>query len=253
MSYFNNNGSKFSKETFISHLIELRNRIIKAGISVVVLFFCLVYWAPDIFKILSKPLIQNLPKDGKLVVIDITGSFFVPLKLTMLVAFIIALPFVLYQIWAFIVPGLYIREKRLIIPLVISSYLLFLLGIMFSYFIVFPAIFRIMAHYNAPLGAEMMTDIDNYLSFILTTFISFGLTFEVPIVVFLLVYVNALNVKKLQEIRPYVIISAFIISAIVTPPDIFSQLILAIPLIILYEIGIFISRIFIKKTNNFMV
>jgi sec-independent protein translocase protein TatC len=236
-----------TEETFISHLVELRDRIIRAGLAVIVVFIGLVYWAPDIFRLLARPLMQNLPKDGKMIVTDVTGSFFVPMKVTMLVAFVIALPIVLYQIWAFVAPGLYQHEKKLVGPLVGSSYTLFLCGMAFAYFVVFPTIFRVMAHYNAPLGAEMTTDIDNYLSFVLTMFIAFGVTFEVPIVVVLLVRMNVVTLKKLKEIRPYVIVGAFVISAVVTPPDVFSQLILAIPLIVLYEAGIIAARLIVGK------
>jgi sec-independent protein translocase protein TatC len=236
-----------TEETFISHLVELRDRIIRAGLAVIVVFVGLVYWAPDIFRLLARPLMMNLPKDGKMIVTDVTGSFFVPMKVTMLVAFVIALPIVLYQIWAFVAPGLYQHEKKLVGPLVGSSYTLFLRGMAFAYFVVFPTIFRVMAHYNAPLGAEMTTDIDNYLSFVLTMFIAFGVTFEVPIVVVLLVRMNVLTIKKLKEIRPYVIVGAFVISAVVTPPDVFSQLILAIPLVILYEAGIIAARLIVGK------
>ncbi|MDE1180652.1 twin-arginine translocase subunit TatC [Paraburkholderia sp.] len=239
--------SEGTEETFISHLVELRDRIIRAGIAVIVVFVSLVYWAPDIFRLLARPLMANLPKDGKMIVTDVTGSFFVPMKVTMLVAFVIALPIVLYQIWAFVAPGLYQHEKKLVVPLVGSSYVLFLCGMAFAYFVVFPTIFRVMAHYNAPLGAEMTTDIDNYLSFVLTMFLAFGVTFEVPIVVVLLVRMNILTVKKLREIRPYVIVGAFVISAVVTPPDVFSQLILAVPLIVLYEAGIIAARLIVGK------
>jgi sec-independent protein translocase protein TatC len=236
-----------TEETFISHLVELRDRIIRAGLAVIVVFVGLVYWAPDIFRLLARPLMQNLPKDGKMIVTDVTGSFFVPMKVTMMVAFVIALPVVLYQIWAFVAPGLYQHEKKLVVPLVGSSYTLFLCGMAFAYFVVFPTIFRVMAHYNAPLGAEMNTDIDNYLSFVLTMFLAFGVTFEVPIVVVLLVRMNVLTIKKLKEIRPYVVVGAFVISAVVTPPDVFSQLILAIPLIVLYEAGIIAARLIVGK------
>jgi sec-independent protein translocase protein TatC len=236
-----------TEETFISHLVELRDRIIRAGIAVIVVFVGLVYWAPDIFKLLARPLMMNLPADGKLIVTDVTGSFFVPMKVTMMVAFVIALPVVLYQIWAFIAPGLYQHEKKLVAPLVGSSYTLFLCGMAFAYFVVFPTIFRVMAHYNAPLGAAMNTDIDNYLSFVLTMFLAFGVTFEVPIVVVLLVRMGLLTVKKLRQIRPYVVVGAFVVSAVVTPPDVFSQLILAVPLILLYEAGIIAARLIVGK------
>ena len=235
------------EETFISHLVELRNRLIRAGASVIVVFIGLVYWAPDIFRLLARPLLENMPKGGRMIVTDVTGSFFVPMKVTMLVALVIALPIVLYQVWAFVAPGLYQHEKRLIGPLVGSSYVLFLCGMSFAYFVVFPTIFRVMAHYNAPLGAEMSTDIDNYLSFALSMFLAFGVTFEVPIVVVLLVRMGVVSLKKLREVRPYVIVGAFVISAVVTPPDVFSQLILAVPLIVLYEAGIIAARVFIGK------
>jgi len=235
------------EETFISHLVELRNRLIRAGASVIVVFVGLVYWAPDIFRLLARPLLENMPKGGRMIVTDVTGSFFVPMKVTMLVALVIALPIVLYQVWAFVAPGLYQHEKRLIGPLVGSSYVLFLCGMSFAYFVVFPTIFRVMAHYNAPLGAEMSTDIDNYLSFAFSMFLAFGVTFEVPIVVVLLVRMGVVSLKKLREVRPYVIVGAFVISAVVTPPDVFSQLILAVPLIVLYEAGIIAARVFIGK------
>jgi len=246
-----NNGSEsdspFGEESFISHLIELRNRLIRAGLAVIIVFVGLVYWAPDIFRLLARPLLQNLPSDGKMIVTDVTGSFFVPMKVTMMVAFVIALPVVLYQIWAFVAPGLYQHEKKLVVPLVGSSYLLFLCGMAFAYFVVFPTIFRVMAHYNAPLGAEMNTDIDNYLSFALTMFLCFGVTFEVPIIVVLVVRMGFVELKKLKEIRPYIVVGAFIISAVVTPPDVMSQLILAVPLILLYEVGMIAARFFVPK------
>jgi sec-independent protein translocase protein TatC len=235
------------EETFMSHLIELRDRIIRAGVSVIVVFIGLVYWAPNIFRLLARPLMQNLPKDGKMIVTDVTGSFFVPMKVTMMVALVIALPVVLYQIWAFIAPGLYQHEKKLVVPLVGSSYALFLCGMAFAYFVVFPTIFRVMAHYNAPLGAQMTTDIDNYLSFVLTMFLAFGVTFEVPIVVVILNKMGFVTLKKLKQVRPYVIVGAFVISAVVTPPDVFSQLILAVPLVLLYEVGIVAARLIVGK------
>jgi sec-independent protein translocase protein TatC len=242
--------SKPAEDTFISHLVELRDRVIRAGAAVLVVFVCLIYWAPDIFHLLARPLLDNLPKDGKMIVTDVTGSFFVPMKVTMMVALIIALPVVLYQLWAFVAPGLYAHEKRLVMPLVSSSYLLFLCGMSFAYFLVFPTIFRVMAHYNAPLGAQMSTDIDKYLSFALTTFLAFGMTFEVPIVVVLLVRMGVLTIKKLKQIRPYVVVGAFIVAAVVTPPDVFSQLILAVPLIVLYEAGIIAARLVVGKDKE---
>ena len=153
------------QESFLSHLFELRDRVIKAGLAIIIVFVGLVYWAPDIFHLFAQPLLQALPVGGKMIVTDVTGSFFVPMKVTMLVAFIVALPVVMYQLWAFIAPGLYNHERKLILPLVVSSYSLFIIGMAFAYFLVFPTVFKFMASYNAPLGAEMSTDIDNYLSF----------------------------------------------------------------------------------------
>ena len=242
--------SQPAEDTFISHLVELRDRVIRAGGAVLAVFVCLVYWAPNIFHLLARPLLDNLPVGGKMIVTDVTGSFFVPMKVTMMVALVIALPVVLYQLWAFVAPGLYAHEKRLVMPLVGSSYALFLAGMSFAYFLVFPTIFRVMAHYNAPLGAQMSTDIDKYLSFALTTFLAFGATFETPIVVVLLVGMGVLTIKKLKKIRPYVVVGAFIVAAVVTPPDVFSQLILAVPLILLYEVGIVAARIFIGKDKE---
>jgi sec-independent protein translocase protein TatC len=230
-------------QTYLSHLVELRRRLVRAGTAVIVAFVGLVYWAPDIFRLLARPLMQNLPEGGKLIVTDISGSFFVPMKVTMLVAFLIALPCVMYELWAFVAPGLYRNERKLIGPLIGSSYVLFLCGMAFAYFVVFPTIFRVMAHYNAPLGAEMTTDINNYLSFVMTMFIAFGVTFEVPVVVVILTRIGVVSVAKLQQIRPYVIVAAFVIAAAVTPPDVFSQLILAVPLIVLFEAGLIAARL----------
>jgi sec-independent protein translocase protein TatC len=240
-------ASEGLQETFISHLVELRDRIIKAALAIIIIFMSLVYWAPEIFHLFAQPLLAALPSGGKMIVTDITGSFFVPMKVTMLVAFVIALPVVMYQLWAFIAPGLYTHERRLILPLVVSSYSLFIIGMSFAYFLVFPTVFKFMAHYNAPLGAEMLTDIDNYLSFAMTTFLAFGITFEVPVVVVVLVRMGVVPLAKLREIRPYVIVGAFVIAAVVTPPDILSQLLLAVPMSLLYELGLFIARFYEKK------
>lgn len=232
-----------SETSFLSHLVELRARVVRAGVAVLIVFFGLVYWAPEIFRLLARPLMANLPRGGKMIFTDITGSFFVPMKVTMLVALVIALPIVLYQIWAFVAPGLYQHERKLVMPLVGSSYLLFLSGMSFAYFLVFPTIFRVMARYNAPLGAQMSTDVDKYLSFVLNMFLAFGITFEVPVVVVLLVRAGILDIGKLKEFRPYVIVGAFVVSAVITPPDVLSQLLLAIPLVLLYEIGILYARL----------
>jgi sec-independent protein translocase protein TatC len=247
-----NNTSEDSglQESFLSHLFELRDRIIKSALAIIVVFVCLVYWAPDIFHLFAQPLLKALPAGGKMIVTDVTGSFFVPMKVTMLAAFIIALPVVMYQLWAFIAPGLYLHERKLILPLVISSYTLFIIGMAFAYFLVFPTVFKFMASYNAPLGAEMSTDIDNYLSFAMTTFLAFGITFEVPVVVVVLVRMGMVPLSKLREIRPYVIVGAFVISAVVTPPDVLSQLLLATPMVVLYELGLMVARLYVPKPKE---
>ena len=247
-----NNSTQDSglQETFLSHLFELRDRVIKSVLAIIVVFLCLVYWAPDIFHWFAQPLLEALPAGGKMIVTDVTGSFFVPMKVTMLVAFLIALPVVMYQLWAFIAPGLYLHERKLILPLVVSSYTLFIIGMAFAYFLVFPTVFKFMASYNAPLGAEMSTDIDNYLSFAMTTFLAFGITFEVPVVVVVLVRMGMVSLAKLKEIRPYVIVGAFVIAAIVTPPDVLSQLLLAVPMTLLYELGLLIARFYVPKSSD---
>jgi len=237
------------QETFLSHLFELRDRLIKSVAALLVVFLGLVYWAPDIFHLFSKPLLDALPNGGRMIVTDVTGSFFVPMKVTMLVAFLGALPVIMYQLWAFIAPGLYNHERKLILPIVTSSYILFVTGMAFAYFLVFPTVFQFMAHYNAPLGADMATDIDKYLSFAMTTFLAFGLTFEVPVVVVVLVKLGMVRIKKLKEIRPYIIVGAFVIAAVVTPPDVLSQLLLAIPLCLLYELGILVARFYEPKLD----
>jgi sec-independent protein translocase protein TatC len=247
-----NNSTEDSgmQETFLSHLFELRDRVIKSALAIIAVFVCLVYWAPDIFHLFAQPLLEALPAGGKMIVTDVTGSFFVPMKVTMLVAFLIALPVVMYQLWAFIAPGLYLHERKLILPLVVSSYSLFIIGMAFAYFLVFPTVFKFMASYNAPLGAEMSTDIDNYLSFAMTTFLAFGITFEVPVVVVVLVRMGMVPLAKLKEIRPYVIVGAFVISAVVTPPDVLSQLLLAVPMTLLYELGLLIARFYVPKPSE---
>ena len=237
------------QETFLSHLFELRDRLIKSVAALLVVFLGLVYWAPDIFHLFSKPLLDALPNGGRMIVTDVTGSFFVPMKVTMLVAFLGALPVIMYQLWAFIAPGLYNHERKLILPIVTSSYILFVTGMAFAYFLVFPTVFQFMAHYNAPLGADMATDIDKYLSFAMTTFLAFGLTFEVPVVVVVLVKLGMVRIKKIKEIRPYIIVGAFVIAAVVTPPDVLSQLLLAVPLCLLYELGILVARFYEPKLD----
>jgi sec-independent protein translocase protein TatC len=230
-----------SQDTFISHLVELRDRMLRAILAVLLVFVCLFPWAKDLYALLAAPLLSVLPKGGQMIATDVVGVFLVPVKVAFLVAFVIALPYVLYQAWAFVAPGLYAHERRLVLPLVVASSVLFVVGMAFAYFLVFPVVFRFMASI-APEGVAWMTDIDKYLSFVLTSFIAFGVTFEVPIVVIVLVRVGLVSLEKLKEIRPYVIVGAFVIGAIFTPPDVLSQVMLAVPLWLLYEAGLVLAR-----------
>ena len=228
-------------DTFISHLIELRQRLVRAIVAVLGVCFCLLPWARDIYAILAQPLLSALPQGGSMIATDVIGPFLVPLKVTLLVGFVVALPYVLYEAWAFVAPGLYFHEKRLVLPLVVASFILFLLGMSFAYFLVFPVVFKFMASI-APEGVAWMTDIDKYFGFVLSTFIAFGVTFEVPIAVILLVRTGMVSIQKLKEARPYVIVGAFVVGAIFTPPDVLSQIMLAVPMWILYELGILAAR-----------
>lgn len=237
-----------SEDTFISHLIELRSRLLKAAAVVMVLFLGLMPWAGNIYDLLAYPMMVALPEGSKMIATGVITPFLIPVKVTMLVAFIIALPWVLYQMWAFIAPGLYAHEKKLIAPLVISSSTLFIAGIAFCYFLVFGVVFRFINDF-APKSISVAPDIDSYFGFVMTMFIAFGLTFEVPVVVIVLVRMGLITVEKLKQIRPYVIVGAFVVAAIVTPPDVVSQLLLAIPLCLLYEVGLFLAPLFAKVTQ----
>src|SRR5437870_3998352 len=231
-----------TQDSFISHLVELRDRLLRAILAVIAVFLCLFYWAKDLYAVLAQPLLAVLPAGGQMIATDVVGVFLVPVKVAFLVAFVIALPYVLYQAWAFVAPGLYSHERRLVLPLVIASSALFMIGMAFAYFLVFPVVFKFMASI-APEGVAWMTDIDKYLSFVMTTFIAFGVTFEVPVVVIVLVRAGVVSIEKLKEIRPYVIVGAFVVGAIFTPPDVISQVMLAVPLWLLYELGIVCARI----------
>jgi sec-independent protein translocase protein TatC len=229
------------EESFLSHLIELRNRLIRALLAVGIVFICLFPWSKELYTLLAQPLLDTLPKGGQMIATDVVGVFLVPMKVTMMAAFLIALPYVLYQVWAFVAPGLYAHEKRLAIPLVAASVLLFFCGMAFAYFLVFPTVFGFMSRI-APEGVAWMTDIEKYLSFVLSTFVAFGVTFEVPVIVIVLVHMGIVDIAKLKEWRPYVIVGAFVIGAIFTPPDVVSQIMLAVPLWLLYELGILLAR-----------
>ncbi len=234
-----------TEDTFISHLVEMRDRLLRAVLVIVVIFVCLFPWAQDIYALLAKPLLAALPKGGQMIATEITTPFFVPMKVTLMAAFLLALPWVFYQAWAFVAPGLYRHEKRIGVPLVIASVILFVMGMAFAYFLVFPLVFHFIVSVT-PTGVAVMTDIGKYLDFVLTMFLAFGVTFEVPIAVVLLVKMGMVSVAKLREIRPYVIVGAFVIGAIFTPPDVISQFMLAMPLWVLYELGIIVAAMITK-------
>jgi sec-independent protein translocase protein TatC len=231
------------QESFISHLIELRSRLVRAVVAVLAVFVLLFIWpgAGAIYDALAYPLMNALPEGAKMIATGVITPFLVPMKVTALVAFLIALPYVLYQAWAFVAPGLYEHEKRFGLPLVIGSTVLFLSGVGFCYFFVFGKIFSFI-HDFAPKSITPAPDIEAYFSFVITMFLAFGITFEIPIVVILLVRLGLVTVEKLRHARPYVIVGAFVVAAVVTPPDVLSQFMLAVPMCVLYEAGIFLAR-----------
>jgi sec-independent protein translocase protein TatC len=239
------------QETFISHLIELRSRLVRAVAAVMVIFVVLFIWpgSGPIYDALALPLMSALPEGARMIAIGVITPFMVPVKVTALVAFMIALPYVLYQAWAFVAPGLYEHEKKLALPLVIGSTALFLLGVAFCYFFVFGRVFAFI-HGFAPKSITPAPDIEAYFSFVITMFMAFGVTFEIPIVVIVLVRMGLVSVEKLRDARPYVIVGAFIIAAVVTPPDVLSQLLLAIPMCILYEAGLFLARFISARAGS---
>src|SRR6478752_2154628 len=230
-------------ETFISHLIELRQRLVRA-VAAVLVFFVVLFIYPGsgyIYDILAAPLMTALPEGAKMIATGVITPFMVPVKVTALAAFLIALPIVLYQAWAFIAPGLYEHEKRLALPLVIASTVLFLAGVAFCYFFVFQKVFAFI-HGFAPKSITPAPDIEAYFSFVITMFIAFGVTFEIPIVVIVLVRMGLVSIAQLKDARPYVIVGAFVVAAVVTPPDVLSQFMLALPMCLLYEAGLFLAR-----------
>ena len=228
------------QESFISHLIELRDRLLRSAIAWIVVFVCLFPWANDLYSLLAQPLLSKLPQGGQMIATEVVTPFFVPVKVAMMAAFLVALPYILYQVWSFVAPGLYSHEKKYILPLVVSSMILFVAGMSFAYFLVFPIVFGFIVKI-APHGVAVMTDIGKYLDFVLTMFLAFGITFEVPIVVVVLAMTGMVEVQKFKEARPYVIVGAFIIGAIFTPPDVISQTMLALPLWLLYELGVIVA------------
>jgi len=229
-----------TSQNIIAHLIELRKRLLYSVVSLLLVFFCLFPWSSDLYALLAQPLLAKLPQGGQMIATDVTTPFFVPVKVALMTAFLITLPFILFQIWSFVAPGLYAHEKRWIVPLVVASLLLFLSGMAFAYFAVFPMVFGFITA-SAPHGVAVMTDIDKYLSFVLTMFLAFGVTFQVPVAVVAMVKMGFVSVAKLRAIRRYVIVGAFVVGAILTPPDVVSQFMLAVPLWLLYEAGIWVA------------
>ena len=239
-----------TEQPFVAHLVELRDRLIKSIIAVAVVAAVLfLYPGPAaLYDILAAPLIASLPKGATLIATSVISPFLVPLKILLMSAFLIALPVVLYQAWAFVAPGLYSHEKKLVMPLVVSSTLLFFAGVAFCYFFVFRQVFRFIQGF-APKSITAAPDIEAYLSFVLTMFMAFGLSFEVPIVVVVLARLGFVSIEKLKAFRGYFIVLAFIVAAVITPPDVVSQLSLAIPMCLLYEVGIWAAQIFIRTTQ----
>jgi sec-independent protein translocase protein TatC len=238
------------EETFISHLVELRDRLVRAVIGVAIVCIALLLWPGPamIYDFLAAPMLASLPVGAKMIATGVSAPFLVPMKVTLVLALILSLPWVFYQAWAFIAPGLYAHEKRLVLPLVFSSSLLFIAGVAFCYFFVFGRVFHFIANF-APSSIAVMPDIENYLDFVISMCLAFGATFEVPVVVVILVRMGFISVEKLKSIRPYIIVGAFVISAIVTPPDAVSQLALAVPMCLLFELGLLLAPVFVRVTR----
>ena len=238
------------EDTFISHLVELRDRLVKASIGIAIVCAALMAWPgpSQIYDLIAAPMIASLPPGSTMIATGVISPFLVPMKVTLLLSFILALPWVFYQAWAFIAPGLYAHEKRLVMPLVISSSLLFIGGVAFCYFFVFGRVFHFISAF-APTSIAVTPDIENYLDFVMSMCLAFGASFEVPVVVVILVRMGIVPIEKLREVRSYVIVGAFVISAIVTPPDVVSQLALAIPMCLLFELGLLVAPMFVKMTQ----
>lgn len=236
-------------QPLISHLIELRKRLLNSLISVLVIFIVLVFFANDIYQLISAPLIKQLPAGASMIATDVASPFFTPIKLTMMVSVFAAAPLILYQVWAFIAPALYQHERRLMMPLLVSTSMLFYLGMLFAYFIVFPLVFGFFAQ-TAPVGVVIATDISNYLSFVMALFMAFGVAFEVPVAIILLCWSGVTTPEDLRKKRPYILVGAFVVGMLLTPPDVFSQTLLAIPMYLLFEVGVFFSRFYVGKRRT---
>jgi sec-independent protein translocase protein TatC len=236
------------EQSFLSHLIELRERLLKAVAAVLLVLLALVPLANKLYGWLALPLIKHLPQGGTMIATEIASPFLTPIKLAFFVAVFIAMPFILYQLWAFVAPGLYRHEKKLALPILLSAMVLFYIGCAFAYFLVLPAVFAFMTGI-APAGVAVMPDIGRYLDFVLVLFLAFGLCFEVPVVLIILVSLGVVTPQQLAKSRPYAVVGAFIVAAVLTPPDVFSQMMLAIPMCVLYEIGIIAARTMARRSE----
>ena len=235
-----------SQETFLSHLIELRERLVRSMLAFAIACAPMLYYSAEIYDVLAAPLMQSLPEGSQMIATGVITPFLIPMKIAFMAGFIAALPYILYQMWAFVAPGLYSHEKKLVLPLVVSSTLLFLAGILFCYFIVFKRVFAFIASF-APHSIKVSPDIEAYFNFVLGMFMAFGLAFEVPVVVVVLVITGIVTVEQLREWRGYVVVAIFVVAAIVTPPDVVSQIALAVPMCLLYEIGILVAQAVSKR------
>jgi len=235
--------------TFVEHLVELRNRLVRALIVVVVALLCLFPFANELYAVLAAPLLVHMPEGASMIATEVASPFLTPFKLTLVLSIFVSMPMILYQLWAFVAPGLYQNEKRMVIPLMISSSILFYLGIAFAYYVVFPLMFSFFQAV-APEGVEIMTDISRYLDFVLKIFFAFGLAFEVPIATIVLVWSGVTTPEALTAKRPYVIVGAFVLGMLLTPPDMISQTLLALPMWVLFELGVVFSKIYVKRNAN---
>ncbi len=242
-------SSPTNNYTLFDHLLELRTRLLRAVVGVLVVLCCLIYFAQDIYHYVAEPLLATMPQDTQMIATDVASPLFAPFKLTIVMSIFIAMPYILYQVWSFVAPGLYNNEKRLIAPLMFGSTLLFYSGIAFAYFIVFPVIF---AFFNsiAPEGVTIATDISSYLDFVLKLFFAFGAAFEIPIAIILMCWTGFTSPASLRTKRPYIVVGAFVIGMLLTPPDIISQTMLAIPMLLLFELGIIIAAFYYKEDEN---
>ncbi|WP_303845017.1 twin-arginine translocase subunit TatC [Aeromonas sobria] len=238
-----------AEQPLISHLVELRTRLLRSISAILLVFIALIYFSNNIYDFVAQPLLSQLPEGTSMIATDVATPFLTPIKLTLVVSFFVAIPYLLYQAWAFIAPGLYQHERRLIMPLVVSTALLFYAGMAFAYYVVFPLVFGFFTS-TAPVGVTVATDIASYLDFVLTLFFAFGVAFEIPVATILLCWTGVTTPQSLKEKRPYVIVGVFVVGMLLTPPDVFSQTLLAIPMWALWEVGLFFARFYVKKEDE---